>query len=106
MSGGYARRAAVLRGVIGLMSYGGTAAALWWEQVRARLERADNPTVVYVPLSASQGLAKPAGRTMELHCTIHEGLVAFGDDAEHVEMANVKVYPAWGGKRRSSPRAS
>jgi uncharacterized protein YaeQ len=74
-------------------SYGGSAAALWWEQVRGRLERAGNLAVYNVPLPASQALAKLASRTMQLHCTIHDGLVSIADDNERVEIEVVAVKP-------------
>jgi uncharacterized protein YaeQ len=75
-------------------SYGGSAAALWWEQVRGRLERAGNLTVFNVPLAASQALSKLASRTMQLHCTVHDGLVSFANDDERVEIEVVAVKPA------------
>ena len=75
-------------------SYGGSAATLWWEQARGRLERAGNLTVFNVPLAATQALAKLASRTMELHCTIHDGLVSFADDGERVEIEIAPVKAA------------
>jgi uncharacterized protein YaeQ len=75
-------------------TYGGSAAAIWWDQVRGRLERAGNLTVRNVPLAASQALAKLAQRTMQLHCTVHDGLVSFADDEARVEIAIENVKPA------------
>jgi uncharacterized protein YaeQ len=75
-------------------AYGGSAVALWWEQARSRLERAGNLAVFVVPAPASQALAKLAKRTMQLHCTVHDGLVSFADDDERVEIEIATLKPA------------
>ena len=75
-------------------SYGGSAASIWWGQARGKLERAGNLTVINVPLAASQALAKLAARNMELHCTVHDGLVSFANEVDRIEIAVVAVKPA------------
>jgi uncharacterized protein YaeQ len=75
-------------------SYGGTAAGLWWAQVRQRLEAIDNLSVFSVPPMATQALARLARRTMQLHCTVHDGIVSFADDRERVEIELAVVKPS------------
>jgi uncharacterized protein YaeQ len=74
-------------------SYGGHGAAVWWDQVRAKLERTRNLTVVSVPAAASQALAKLARRNMRLNCTIQDGQVWLGDaeDRVQVELTTAKA---------------
>ena len=55
--------------------YGGHGVSLWWDQVSGEVERCRNLTVMQIPSSASQGLAKLAERNMQLNCTIQEGQV-------------------------------
>ena len=56
-------------------SYGGRAAALWWEQARDRFERAGNLAVIDLPAEATRAMAALAQRNMRLQCTIQDGLV-------------------------------
>ncbi len=75
-----------------LYTYGGRGVDLWWEQNRDKLERADNLTVLNLPLDGSRALAKLAQRNMQLQCTIQEGQVWIGDGntAVQVELSVVK----------------
>jgi len=67
-------------------SYGGYAAAIWWNQVGGELARMKNLTVVSVPAAASQALAKLAQRNMRLNCTIQEQQVWLGDTEDRVQV--------------------
>lgn len=69
-----------------LYTYGGRGADLWWEQNRDKLERADNLTVLNLPLDGSRALAKLAQRNMQLQCTIQEGQVWMGDGKAAVQV--------------------
>ena len=62
------------------------AAALWWEQVAGRIDKARNVTVVRLPAAATRDLAALVDRTMRLHCTIQDGQVWLADDAASVEI--------------------
>lgn len=75
-----------------IYAYGGRGVDLWWEQSRAKLERADNLTVLSLPLDASRALARLAQRNMQLQCTLQEGQVWIGDGntAVQVELAVLK----------------
>ena len=79
-----------------IYSYGGQAAAIWWDQNGGKLERARNLTVVSVPAAASQALAKLAQRNMQLNCTIQDQQVWIGDaqDRIQVDLTMVKIPPA------------
>jgi uncharacterized protein YaeQ len=68
---------------VDVLAYGGRAAGLWWESVRASLERQDRLSVCEVAPDASQALAALSSRTMRLHFTIQEGDVVV-TDGEHV----------------------
>jgi uncharacterized protein YaeQ len=52
-----------------------------------------NLTVMNLAPAATQALAKLARRTMQLQCTIHDGLISLSDDDQTVqtELAIVKT---------------
>jgi uncharacterized protein YaeQ len=80
------RKAAGRANQVHVYSYGPPhAAALWWEQVASRIDRARNVTVVRLP-AATRDLAVLVDRTMRLHCTIQDGQVWLADDAASVEI--------------------
>ena len=70
-------------------SYGGQRTRLWWSQVGDKLERADNLSVVEVPAQSSQAMARLAGRSMRLQCTIQEGQVLLTDGQQAVTIEPV-----------------
>ena len=81
------RRAAGRAARVHVYSYGAPhAAALWWDQVSTRIEKARNVTVVRLPTAATRNLAALVGRSMSLHCTIQDGQVWLADDAASVEI--------------------
>jgi uncharacterized protein YaeQ len=73
--------------------YGGRAAALWWAQNRAALERLGNATIVEVPAESSAALARWAARNMQLSCTIQDGHAYFASGDESLEVAVANLYP-------------
>ncbi|MBE0615660.1 MAG: YaeQ family protein [Burkholderiales bacterium] len=80
------RRACGRAGEVYVYSYGGQGAAIWWEQVRSKLERCGNLTVVSVQTSSSRALAKLAQRNMQLNCTIQDQQVWLGDGEVQVQV--------------------
>ena len=74
-------------------NYGGYGAGMWWDQIRGKLERIRNLTVIKLPLASSQALAKLAHRNMQLHCTIQDEQIwlADNDATVQVELATVKI---------------
>jgi len=80
-------------------SYGGAGAGIWWDQVRAKLERTRNLTVINLPLAATQSMAGLADRNMRLQCTIHDGQVSLADERQRVEIEPVTLRAALVGTR-------
>ena len=74
-------------------SYGGQGAGTWWDQVRSKLDPMRNLTVISLLPATTQALAKLAQRTMQLQCTIHDGLISLSDDNQsaQTELAIVKT---------------
>jgi uncharacterized protein YaeQ len=69
-----------------VLAYGGRAVDLWWQGVRAALERQERLSVTEVPAEASRALAQLAGRSMRLQVTILEGHVLVTDGTESVSI--------------------
>jgi uncharacterized protein YaeQ len=69
-----------------VLAYGGRAVDLWWQGVRAALERQERLSVTEVPAEASRALAQLAGRSMRLQVTIQEGHVLVTDGTDSVSM--------------------
>ena len=69
---------------VSVLAYGGRAVALWWDGVRAKLERQPRLSVHEVPQDASRALAHLADRTMRLQVTVQEGHVYVADGATSV----------------------
>ena len=53
----------------------GRGADMWWSQNRDKLQRQTNLTVLSLPAESTQALVALASRTMQVQCTIQEGLV-------------------------------
>jgi uncharacterized protein YaeQ len=88
---GRARRVVVI-------AYGGHRVELWWRQASATLGRFDNLAVLSVPPQACEVLARLAGRSMKLSCTIQDGQAWIGSDAEGVSVEPSTLKPAAGGR--------
>jgi uncharacterized protein YaeQ len=58
---------------------------MWWDQVRSKLDPMGNLTVINVPFPTTQALARLARRTMQLQCTIHDGLISLSDVDQSVQ---------------------
>jgi uncharacterized protein YaeQ len=80
---------------VDILAYGGRAVDLWWDGVRARLERQDGLTVTEVPLDASRALGHLASRAMRLQVTIQEGhlLLVDGSSSISTELRYLKAAP-------------
>ncbi|MEO6024922.1 MAG: YaeQ family protein [Burkholderiales bacterium] len=76
-----------------IYNYGGRVADMWWDQVRGKLERTHNLSIMNVAQHTSRALAKLAQRTMQLHCTLQDGHLWFSDNAATVpvEIATVRA---------------
>ena len=79
------RRACGRSGRVVVYTYG-RGADLWWKQAGEKLARSANLSVIDLPKSATQGIAKLAGRNMKLNCTIQDGQVWLGDADQTVQV--------------------
>ncbi len=71
--------------------YGGHSTTVWWNQVKAGLEKLRNLSVIALPAEAPGLLAKLAERTMKLQCSIQDGQVwvTAGTETVHVELTKL-----------------
>lgn len=65
-------------------AYGGAAVSTWWDKIS--LSRAENLTVVDVPASVSQALAKSVERSMKIQCSIEDGVLWWTKGSETIEI--------------------
>ena len=74
-------------------TYGGRGAEIWWNQNSSKLERLNNLTVINLPETTSQALAKLVQRTMQLQTTIQDGEIWISDNNARiqVELATLKT---------------
>ena len=86
------RRACGRARQVKLYCYGGSAAALWWQQAREVLGRSDNLTVIDLTLESTRAMAALAQRNMQLQCTVQDGLIWLHTDegAAQVEPVTLK----------------
>ncbi|HKQ30546.1 MAG TPA: YaeQ family protein [Burkholderiales bacterium] len=81
------RRACNRAKAVAVVCYGGRGVDLWWSQNRDKLERLSNLTVISLPLTGTQALARLVNRTMRLQCNIQERQVTVigGSDIVQIE---------------------
>ena len=84
------RRACGRAGRVLVYSYG-RGANLWWKQAGEKLARSDNLSVIDLPQTAIQDMAKFAARSMNLrsmnlNCTIQDGQIWLADQSESVQV--------------------
>jgi uncharacterized protein YaeQ len=65
-------------------TYGGRAAALWWEKIQGKLARFNNLEVINLPADSTSALAELANRAMTLQCTVQDGQIGLGDEHQHL----------------------
>lgn len=70
-----------------IYSYGGRGAELWWDQVSTKLGQVVNLSVLSLPVTSTQALAKLALRNMQLQFTIQEGQIWVSDKDQVVELS-------------------
>ncbi len=69
-----------------VLTYGGTAADLWWEKNRSKLERLDNLSVLNLALAESKALAGVVGRSMILQVAIQDGAVLLTGENQAIDL--------------------
>lgn len=67
------RRACGRAKEVGIATYGGRIADMWWRQNQSSLLRQNNLTIVDLPSEATRALAELATRNMQIQCTRQEG---------------------------------
>jgi uncharacterized protein YaeQ len=67
----------------------GSAADVWWNQSKSKLERLNNLTVIRLPVAATQALAKLAERNMALQCMVQDGQMTWSGGNEMVQIEPV-----------------
>ncbi len=63
-----------------LLAYG-RSAETWWNQIRDKVQRLKNLTVLYLPAAQTAALAQLASRSLELQCTIQDELIMVTTEA-------------------------
>lgn len=67
------RRACGRAAHVVVLTYGGRAADMWWQQNRAALERQEKLTVLDFAPEQTRALSALVSRGMQLQCTVQEG---------------------------------
>jgi uncharacterized protein YaeQ len=78
--------------------YGGRVADMWFAKESAQFERQKNLTIINLPAESTRALAKLAQRSMDLQCTIQDGQVWLSDGAVSVQVEQVVLKAAGGGR--------
>ncbi len=65
-----------------IYTYNQRSATVWWKQIKHKLTRFDNLTVIHLADDISQSFTKLAQRTMQLQCTIQDDQVLLGNRDE------------------------
>jgi uncharacterized protein YaeQ len=61
-----------------VIAYGGRASEIWWQGVKAKVERMQNVTVWSLTDGVAAALGGLAERTMRLQCTVQDGEASLG----------------------------
>ncbi len=72
-----------------IVTYQARSATVWWEQVKNKLTRFDNLSVINLPDEAVEALTQLARRHMRLQCTIQDGQAWLGDGEQTVAVEPV-----------------
>ena len=64
----------------------GAAAAIWWQGLARKLDRARNLTVLAAPAEQAQALTELTQRSMQLQVTVQDGQVWFSDNQTTVQL--------------------
>jgi len=67
-----------------IFTYNYRSALTWWQQIRNRLCRFDNLTVIVIPDQALQTMGTLARRTMQLQYTIQDGEILLSNGEQSV----------------------
>jgi len=75
-----------------IYTYSGRSAEVWWGQIKDKVARMKNLTVIALLPATSLALAGMAQRSMQLQCTVQDGQVwvTDGGDTAHGELTVIK----------------
>jgi uncharacterized protein YaeQ len=73
-----------------IYTYQPRSAPLWWQQLEGKMERFDNLRVYHLPDDSASQLAALAARTMQLQCTIQDGVAWFSDSSHNLTITPQK----------------
>ncbi|MEI8109131.1 MAG: YaeQ family protein [Verrucomicrobiota bacterium] len=66
---------------------------IWWKGIAPTLSRTRNLHAWQIPSLQSQSLASLAKRTMDLHLTLQDGSIWFGDGSQSIEVSPIPLHP-------------
>lgn len=69
-----------------VLSYGGRAVDVWWQQTAPLVERFRNLTVLRLSAESAEALGQLAQRNLRLNCTLQEGTIWLASEHTSVEI--------------------
>ncbi len=72
-----------------IYTYNQRSATVWWKQIKDKLTRFDNLTVIHLADDISQSLATLVQRNMQLQCTIQDDQLLLGNSDECITVQPV-----------------
>jgi len=79
-----------------LYTYGGSGARQWWQRNAEALQRFVNLAVYELPEESLSALPRLVKRSMQLHCTIQDGQIWVGDEAQGFAIIPTTLKPVEG----------
>ena len=72
--------------IVVIYTYNQRSATIWWSQVKAKLERFKNLSVINLSVANADELESMIDRTIELQCTIQDGQIWLSDNKLTVQV--------------------
>lgn len=79
---------------VSVYTYGGHAAEMWWTQIKPKLERFSNLTIVSFAEQSTQALAAIVSRTMVLQSTVDDNSFWLSDGTTSVDIELTQLFPS------------
>ena len=80
------RRACHKADQVVIYAYGGRTVPIWWQQTKKKLDRFDNLKILSVDAASCDGLTAMIERTMQLQCTIQDGMIWVSNNQDTVQV--------------------
>lgn len=77
-----------------IYTYNYRSALTWWQQIRNKLSRFDNLSVIVIPDAATQAMGAMSRRTMQLQYMIQDGEILLSNGEESVTIEPEKLFSA------------